>query len=289
MADLYGPRERVKRANRQIIALQRSFQGFFRDNLYEVTVAEYNSKAGNYSLRVKAGPEDLPVDWSLCIGEIIHNLRAALDGLVWQLGFPATNDPHDRTYFPIFLKRQTGTGKGGTPIHAFDKGGTAARQLSNVPKAYWAKIESFQPYKRGNGGRRSAIFRLEALNNADKHRLLTVLAPGAASWEFSGLSGGTHFNRRADLHVGAKIGWVRDVQPNVPGQGGIYTLDLSGWKPGMGLMEGVKLVEPKMGVNVNVGPYVRFGGNCEAVQRLPVIRTLQGMANEVSRVIESFV
>jgi hypothetical protein len=285
---LTGPRQRIDRANRQIVALQRSFQGFFRDHLYKVGVAEYNRKADHYSLRVLAGPEEFPVDWSLCIGEIAHNLRSALDGLAWQIGRPTTESAEDRTYFPVCLKRQTGIAKGGVPIYAFGKGGAAARKLANVPKTFWTKIESFQPYKRGNGGRRNSLFRLEELNNADKHRLLTVLTPGAASWEFSGLSGGTHFNRRAELHMGAKIGWVRDVPPNIPGQGGIYALDLSDWKPGRGLMEGVKLVEPKMEVNINVGPYVRFGDTCKAVERLPVIATLQRIANEVSRVVESF-
>ena len=43
-----------------------------------------------------------------------------------------------------------------------------------------------------------------------------------------------------------------------------------------------------MEVNVTVDPGVRFGDSCEAVERLPVIRTLRRMADEVSRIVESF-
>jgi hypothetical protein len=49
-----------------------------------------------------------------------------------------------------------------------------------------------------------------------------------------------------------------------------------------------ELVEPQMQVNVTVAPGVRFGDSCKAVERLPVIRTLAGIANQVSSIIESF-
>ena len=80
MHPLFGPRERVKRANHQIVTLQRSFGGFFKDNLYEIALAELNPTANDYSLRVKSGPQEFPDYWPPVIGEIAHNLRAALDG-----------------------------------------------------------------------------------------------------------------------------------------------------------------------------------------------------------------
>jgi len=83
MHPLDGPRAKIERANRQIITLQQSVQGFFRDNLYEIREAEHKSKAGNYPLRVKSGPQEFPIDWSVVIGEIAHDLRSALDGLTW--------------------------------------------------------------------------------------------------------------------------------------------------------------------------------------------------------------
>jgi hypothetical protein len=81
------------------------------------------------------------------------------------------------------------------------------------------------------------------------------------------------------------------VPPNQPepGKGGIYMVDLSDWYPDeTNPLAGARLLEPYMHVNMHVTPAVIFGNTCKAVQRLPVIRTLQRMANETSCVIESF-
>ena len=278
-----GPRARIERARDQIATLQQSVQGFFRDNLYEIGVAEYNPKAANFSLRVKSGPQDFPVDWSLLIGEIAHNLRSALDGLIYQLVRANGKWPSFNTQFPIFLVGKTKRHRRGNkgPLIPHFEGYELAdgrSMIHGVACQHQRVIERFQPYKRGNGGRKCPLFLLKELNNTDKHRLVAILAPTPASLEFTGLSGGTHFNRTVTLRTNAKIGWVRDVPPNKPGQGGVYILD-----PATG-----KLLEPKMQVNITVAPGVRFGESCRAVKGFPVIRTLQRMENEVSRVMESF-
>lgn len=287
MNGLDGPRERVKRANRQIASLQRGFQSFFKDNLYEIGVAEFNPKTSDYSLRVKSGPEDFPVEWPLLIGEIAHNLRSALDGLAWQLALLKTSTPYERTAFPIYLLgrtiRRTKSGSLLPHFWARTKRGKlehGLRLIQDIPRPLWARMESFQPYKRGHGGRRSALLRLQELNNTDKHRFLTVLGVLPASMSFTGISGGTRFYPRVPLRPNAKVGWVRDVPPNEPGadRGAVYLLD-----PATG-----SLMEPEMQVNINITPGVVFGDTCQAVERLPVIRTLQRIADEVSRVVESF-
>ena len=43
-----------------------------------------------------------------------------------------------------------------------------------------------------------------------------------------------------------------------------------------------------MEVKFDVTPGVLFGDSCSAVERLPVIPMLEGVANEVSRVVDSF-
>lgn len=278
MHPLYGPRERVKRANQQIIALQGSFQEFFKDNLYEIGVAEYSPEAMNYSLRVRGGPQEFPVDWPLLIGEIAHNLRAALDGLAWQLALRTTTKPYDRTAFPIYRLGKTTRKRSGSPLPHFWGKSHGLRLMRSIPKPLWARIESFQPYKRGNGGRHSPLFLLEKLNNTDKHRLLTVLMVSPAAMQSTGISGGTRFRIGVPLRPNAKVGSVKDVPPPSDGGGAIYVFN-----PATGELE-----HPKMQVNVTVAPGVRFGDSCEAVERLPVIGTLQRIANETSRIIESF-
>jgi hypothetical protein len=284
MHPLDGPRAKIGRASGQITTLRQSAQRFFRDNLYEIGVAEYNSKANNYSLRVKSGPQEFPIDWSLLIGEIAHNLRSALDGLIYQLIRANGKWPSSNSQFPIFLvgktkRHRTGKAKRSLIPHFWGKElADGLNMIGGVADRHLAMIERFQPYKRGNGGRKCALFLLKKLNNTDKHRLLAILAPTADSLSFSGMAGHVHFNRRVTLYTNAKIGWVTDVPPNRPGQGAIYTFD-----PTTG-----KLSEPKMEVKVDVAPGIRFGDSCQAVKGFPVIRTVDSMANQVSRIIESF-
>lgn len=281
MHPLGGPRAKIERANRQIITLQQSVQGFFRDNLYEIREAERKSKAGNYPLRVKSGPQEFPIDWSVVIGEIAHDLRSALDGLTWQVALLGPNSPSFYTSFPICLDKCLAKKVGDRTYPAFDPCKEVKRRgcLQSIPSHLWTRFERFQPYKRGNGGRHSPLVLLNELNNTDKHRLVTVLTPTAVSVTFSGFAGHVHFNRRMTLRTNAKIGWVTEPPPNQPGQGGIYRLDLAT----------MKLVEPEMEVDVTVTPGIRFGNTCEAVSRLPVIPTLRRMRNQVSGIVESFV
>ena len=207
MHPLFGPRERVKRANHQIVALQRSFKGFFNENPYEIAVAEFNRKTSDYSLRVKSGPQEFPIDWPLLIGEIGHNLRAALDGLTWQLALRTTTTPHNRTAFPIYLIGRVNVRRPGVRIPASFWGKGCARVLlRSVPRHLWTRIESFQPFKRGNGGRHSPLFLLGQMNNTDKHRLLTVLVVSPATMTFTGFSGGTELKLEVPMRRSGACG-----------------------------------------------------------------------------------
>jgi hypothetical protein len=287
MPDLDGPRERIRRANGEIVRLQNGVERFFGQHLYEIGVAERHRKQDEYSLRVEAGPQTFPVDWSLTISEVAHHLRAALDGMTWQLALLCSPSPYDRTAFPIYLRGGRRYLDGKNHRRAFWHTSNAPRVLQTVPKRLWTQIELFQPYKRGNGNRHSPLHRLEELSNSDKHRLLTVVAPTASALRFTGHAGHVRFNRSVTLRVGAKIGWVSEPPPNRSGGGGVYVLDterMVGWKPG----DQIPVKEAEMSVNVAVAPGIRFGDTCEAVARLPVIHTLQAMANEVSRIVEAF-
>ncbi len=256
---------------------------FFQDNLYPVRATQTSGGRDHPLLRVISGPESLPVDWSVIIGEIAHDLRSALDGLVCAVARqqnPSLLGVCDSTSFPIFLRgprtnkmRRREAGRRA----AFSYGTEDIRPLNAVTKA---KIEGFQPYKSGRGHRRNALWRLHELNNTDKHRIITVLSPIAATVQFHGMAGHVQFHRNVRLRPGANIGWVTRPPANEssPGRGAVFTLDPVTWE----------LVEPRLLVNVSVAPVIRFGTGCRAVERLPVVRTLLEMADEVSHVVESF-
>lgn len=278
MHPLDGPRVKVERANSQLIALQNIAQAFFETNPYTIVLAEIDRKTSRQSVRVNYCPA-IPDEWGVIIGEICHDLRSALDLLVWQLALCKTLTPYKNTQFPIYLIGNTKRHDGkGNPIPHFWGKAHGRRYLQSVPRRFWERIDSFQPYKRGNLGRRNPLFLLQNLNNTDKHCLITVINPVIAQFSASGLmGGGSRFYNRVTLHPNTKIGYVMPLSFPVP------TLNIT---PD-GNIDGIKY-ETEVKVDFDLTPGIRFGDGCNAVKGLPVIRVLQRIIGEVSRIIDSF-
>ena len=150
---------------------------------YEAIGAEIDPKTGKQALRIY-GVEQPPVEWGIDIGEIAHNLRAALDGMTWQLALLKNPHPSQLTQFPVFLRghtirrRKARKGKG-APLPSFwgtERGDGIGGHIKSLHPCHQAALERFQPYKRGNGRTRSPVYLLHEINNADKHRLIQVVA-----------------------------------------------------------------------------------------------------------------
>jgi len=78
-----------------------------------------------------------PIMLSLLVGEVVHQLRSALDHLAYALVVAAGNTPTRSTAFPMLTARPTN----GLTV----AGGLTHRALAN--------IEEFQPYQRGDARR----------------------------------------------------------------------------------------------------------------------------------------
>lgn len=95
-------------------------------------------------------------------GDVVHNLRGALDHLAYQLvlvGNPETM-PYSRIEFPI----------------AWDAGiyeKLKARKMEGMRPEAVKAIDELQPYKGGKG---EALWKIHELDIIDKHR--TVFSPG---------------------------------------------------------------------------------------------------------------
>ena len=100
----------------------------------------------------------IPLDFSILLGEIVHNLRSALDQCVFQLAFNHTGIEHDRTMFPIFA----------TAGDFRDKGKWRIENIGEGPKAF---IKSLQPYPERSLPVHHSLLDLNNLSNADKHRI----------------------------------------------------------------------------------------------------------------------
>lgn len=280
MNPLEGPRAKIARARADLSTLSDEMVGLFDTHPFHVEEAEFDSRLRATVYRATGGPASLPVEWGVTVGDIAHNLRAALDGLAWQLALLQGPRPYQRTAFPVHIRGTTtrrDASRNLLPHFWNHRNGTSNREIQSIDPKYWPRIEGFQPYKRGNGHRNSPLFRLSELNNTDKHRLVAVINPVVGNVRWSGLSGGTRFNKRATLRSGAKVGHVTQV----PADKKLFTFNVVTGKVDR-FADGHKTSRFELSAGV------RFGHTCEAVKGLGVVSTLSQMVGAVSGVIDAF-
>jgi hypothetical protein len=112
---------------------------------------------------------NMPPEWPIIVGEIVHNLRSALDHLVWELVIvetgksPVTN----KTGFPVFVDQDGFNGRGKDPF------------LKGVGIEPMAFIETTQPFATGER-KDSPLWHLHELSNWDKHRSIYVTGASSA-------------------------------------------------------------------------------------------------------------
>lgn len=140
-------------------------------NKLNPTEAEKSTDDGVYMFRVHIR-EQPSKRIGILIGECLHNLRSALDHLVWQLAIQNGNRPDDKSEFPIFLdpgkfsKRK----KDGDPDPQ-----SGLRKMQNCSAQARTLIEQFQPFNRPAGQfELHPLWLLQKLNNVDKHQTIPV-------------------------------------------------------------------------------------------------------------------
>jgi hypothetical protein len=137
----------------------------------------------NLSIGIFRIDHEPPLRLRLILGDYIHNARAALDHLFWQLCLLEDPAAEEFSYFPIFASSDPGS-------QARLKG---VLQLVHPDVAI--ALERLQPYHRGDAYRFNKLWQLARLDNIDKHvtPILAVLREAiVAQWAFNaGDSSGT--------------------------------------------------------------------------------------------------
>jgi hypothetical protein len=171
--------------------------------------ADLDRESGYHIFRVTAIPEAWRLKSGLIIGDIVHNLRSALDYLFWQLysahiRVPETSSEARRVQFPIddryewFAKRR--------------------ERFSEIPYSLWSVVEAAQPYERLNPAT-SPLRILRDLSNRDKHQILTpiLIRPDTLTFplptfRIPGTLSPLNYDHAADyLELGAEV--MRTVFP----------------------------------------------------------------------------
>lgn len=164
---LFGCQLKLDRAYEHTEALYQAVDAFIRRDPYE-TALEPEIEAGQYLavMKVRDAP---PLWWSVLIGDIVHNLRSALDHLAYQLVVANGKRPQKSAY-PIFSE---------DPF-APDASERALETWQTMTKGIHpddiATIKETQPYGRRNLGDLHPLLVLNRLSNRDKHRELQLTA-----------------------------------------------------------------------------------------------------------------
>jgi hypothetical protein len=156
-------RVRLRRVDSQVKRIEASYRRFEpRLERYRLSV-EPNDDRTEHIERIYMDWR-IPDWWSVAVGEVMHNLRAALDNLVWQLVIGNGHKPGQQHEFPI----------------ASDEGWYEKRapgKLRHVPAAAKRVIDQVQPYRRpAKELRVHPLWIVHNLNRIDKHHLLHVIA-----------------------------------------------------------------------------------------------------------------
>jgi hypothetical protein len=154
------------RAAKQLRAIKRCLTTYARSKPHLIVKKPKGKKKLNI-------PKPPPVEISILAGEMIYQMRSALDHLVFEL---IKRNPHVSTIDPDweencqFPMRTRLPKKRTTPLAKID----FARDLPGIADAPFAFIESVQPYYR-LGIINHALRHLRYLSNIDKHRRLNLI------------------------------------------------------------------------------------------------------------------
>jgi hypothetical protein len=143
------------------------YEATARPNAYEIISDADGQQIVNFLI-------EPPSDVAILAGEIVYQLRSAIDHLAFELvklnpsGIALPEKWDERCLFPMWT-----TAPKGTTYNCFGS------CLPGISKSAFALIERFQPYHSGEGPHN--ILRIIAkLSNIDKHRHLNAILPRVA-------------------------------------------------------------------------------------------------------------
>jgi len=165
-------------------------------------IVDITSKAGAYEIIQDAhGKETVnfliepPLDVAILAGEIVYQLRSAIDHLAFELvksnpsGIVLPPKWDGRALFPLWI-----TSPKHTTYNCFDS------VLPGITKPAFAFIESLQPYHSGPG-HHNVMAIIAKLSNIDKHRHLNAILPRVAIRQ--------DFNSARGLHSASVVGGLQ--------------------------------------------------------------------------------
>ena len=177
--DFMGINAKIDRASSQIQMLSADIDQFCAE-IRGAIIQEIDSGAGEQKWVFRGATPAPPIEWSIRAGEILYNLRSALDHLVWQLVLANGLVPSRANQFPIWDEEA-----------AWESDVTARflRGVAEKDKGMIRYLQPFNPFLQlpVNGQYRpcnAQVFgTLRDLCNVDKHRHLNLILARTAGIE----------------------------------------------------------------------------------------------------------
>jgi hypothetical protein len=163
-ASLDGPKAKLERARHHLEALYEGIRAYTETDPHEF-IDEIDPETTDQVVRIRILREPDNPTWGLMIGDFAHNLRSALDHLVWQLVILSGNEPAKANQFPIAECRSDYWLPRGRRPSIRD------RMLAGVAPPHRAMIDFVQPYM-GEDPQETTLAHLAWLSNVDKHRVI---------------------------------------------------------------------------------------------------------------------
>src|SRR5262245_59828160 len=91
---------KIERAQKQTDSLEAEIAAFRAKNKCEIR-EHFDPATGKKEAIVRVTGK-IPIEWSVILGEIMHDLRSALDHAITDLTIAENGKPLERTEFPIF-------------------------------------------------------------------------------------------------------------------------------------------------------------------------------------------
>jgi hypothetical protein len=159
MGPFTSSRLKIERAEKHIADIVSLVSAFTQSDDFHSVSIEYNERQRTNHLRVEMLTSRFPGnDIALTIGEVLHNLRSALDLLWYQVVLECNGAPTKWTRFPVRDTRQE--------LIAPLNGALEQKQISLGIRNF--VLNDIKPYTTGN----PFICGLDDLNIRDKHQLL---------------------------------------------------------------------------------------------------------------------
>ena len=162
---------KIKRAKQHIIELNRVVDTYSAQHPLRI-FRSFDGKASQVTYRVKA-KIPMPTEIPLVIGDAIHNLRSALDLLIYEMVGDKCETAGQRknVQFPFSKSAQS---LGGT---------IKTRQVHRAGEKVVQEIHGLEPYPGGN----ETLYAIYTLDVTDKHKLIipTISSAGLASTDLA--------------------------------------------------------------------------------------------------------